>query len=195
MTTILSLYVTGKNDEVTYFEKYSHYSLKIHVFLCPFFITHLMLSVYKCPGHQVIHIVNLWQQCVFPCISNFCFTEIPVVSKFSITWIRDYTHFMNITIVRIFTEKHSGRGFALSSFFGIADITKFLEFNMCSLNLLVLAFSGEWPSHMKCPRVLTQLPSLLSLSHPLLFMFSSYPCVSCMFWGRFWMGIHAVIYS
>ena len=37
---------------------------------------------------------------------------------------------MNITIVRIFTEKHSGRGFALSSFFGIADIMEFLEFTL-----------------------------------------------------------------
>ena len=120
----------GKNHKVTYFEKCPHYSLKIHVFLCPFFITHLMLSVYKCPGHQVIHIVNLWQQCVFLCISNFCFTEIPVVSKFSITLITDYTHFMHITIIRIFTEKHSGRGFALSGFFGIADITKLLDFTL-----------------------------------------------------------------
>jgi hypothetical protein len=102
---------------------------------------------------------------------------------------------MHITIVRIFTEKHSGRGFALSRFFGIADLTKFLEFNMCYLNLLVFVFSGEWPSHMKCPKVLTQVPSLLSLSHPLLFMFLSYLCVSCMFLGTFWMGIHVVIYS
>ena len=74
-------------------------------------------AVCKCPGHQVLSIVNLWQQCIFPCISNFCFTEIPVVSKFSITWIRDYTQFIHITIVRIFTEKHSGRVFVLSVFF------------------------------------------------------------------------------
>jgi hypothetical protein len=41
---------------------------------------------------------------------------------------------MNITIVRIFTEKHSGRGFALSGFFGIADITELLEFTLiCAL--------------------------------------------------------------
>lgn len=85
----------GKNHKVTYFEKCPHYSLKIHVFLCPFFITHLMLSVYKCPGHQVLSIVNLWQHCIFPCIFDFCFTEIPVVSKFSISWIRDYIHFFH----------------------------------------------------------------------------------------------------
>ena len=139
-------------------------------FYAHFFIIHLMLSVFKCPGHQVLHIVNLWQQCIFPYISSFCFTEIPVVCKFSITWIRDYIYFMHITIVRIFTEKHSGRGFALSGFFGIADITKFLEFNMCYLNLLVFVFSGEWSSHMKFPKVITQVPSLLSLSHP---------CYSC----------------
>ena len=42
-------------------------------------------AVCKCPGHQVLHVVNLWQYCIFPCISNFCFTENPVVSKFSIT--------------------------------------------------------------------------------------------------------------
>ena len=34
----------GKNHKVTYFEKCLQYSLKIHVFLCPFFITLLMLS-------------------------------------------------------------------------------------------------------------------------------------------------------
>ena len=41
---------------------------------------------------------------------------------------------MNITIVRIFTEKHSGRGFALSGFFGIADITELLEFTLICAN-------------------------------------------------------------
>ena len=90
---------------------------------------------------------------------------------------------MHITIVRIFTEKHSGRVFVLSVFFAIADIRKAPKvfFNLCYLNLLVLAFSGEWPLHMKCPRVLAQLASLLSLYRPLLFMFSSNPCVSYMF--------------
>ena len=37
---------------------------------------------------------------------------------------------MHITIVRIFTEKHSGREFALPGFFGIADITKLLDFTL-----------------------------------------------------------------
>ena len=42
--------------------------------------------------------------------------------------------FMHITIVRIFTEKHSVRGSSLSGFFGIADITKLLEFTLiCDL--------------------------------------------------------------
>ena len=35
---------------------------------------------------------------------------------------------MHITIVRIFTEKHSDRIFALSGFFTIADVAKLLEF-------------------------------------------------------------------
>ena len=39
---------------------------------------------------------------------------------------------MHITIVRIFTEKHSGRGFGLSGFFGLADITELLEFTLNS---------------------------------------------------------------
>ena len=53
---------------------------------------------------------------------------------------------MHITAVRIFTGKHSGRVFVLSVFFAIADIRKAPKvfFNLYYLNLLVLAFSGEW---------------------------------------------------
>ena len=35
---------------------------------------------------------------------------------------------MHITIVRIFTEKHSGQIFELSGIFAIANVAKLLEF-------------------------------------------------------------------
>ena len=86
--------------------------------------------VFKCLGRRDLHIVNLGQHYIFLRI------YISVVHKFFLP-LNFPSHelgiiyiFMHITAIRILTEKHSGRGFALSSFFGIADITEFLEFTL-----------------------------------------------------------------
>ena len=131
------------------------------------------MSIFSYPvdafSKWVLHFINLWQH-IFS-LSKFCY-EFLLSVYFSITWSRDYPLFMHIMFITA------------------AMINNNLD--VWHLNPLLLALSSE-PLHRKCPRVLAQLPSLHSPSLPLLFMFSTYPCVSCMFWGRIWMRSHVFI--
>ena len=56
LSAILSLCVTGKNHKVTCFEKCPDYSRK---FMYSYAHVYYPLdAVYKCPAHQVLHILN-----------------------------------------------------------------------------------------------------------------------------------------
>lgn len=130
LTTILTLYVTGKIHKVTCFVKMSwlfpeYLCIPMPSFSSPFDV------VLKCLGHRDLHIINLWQHYIFPYIYLSVLQKVLLPINFPSHELGIIlTSFMHVTAVRIFTEKHSGRVFVLPIFFAIGGISKLLKFSL-----------------------------------------------------------------